>query len=49
MILRLPEVLARTGLSKPTVYRQMSDGCFPRSVKLGGVPSAGVKRKSTNG
>ena len=35
-IIRLPEVLEMTGLSKSTVYRLMAhDGRFPRSVKLG--------------
>ena len=35
-ILRLPEVLALTGLSKSTIYRLMPVGEFPQSVKLGG-------------
>ena len=35
-ILRLPDVLARTALSKPTLYRLMNAGDFPRSVSLGG-------------
>ena len=34
-ILRLRTVLSRTGLSRSTVYRKMSDGSFPRQVKLG--------------
>ena len=36
MILRLPDVLAVTTLSKKTIYRRMRDGSFPRSVCLGG-------------
>ena len=34
-ILRLPEVLERTGLSRSTLFRRMRAGEFPQSVKLG--------------
>ena len=34
-ILRRREVEALTGLSKPTIYRQVHAGTFPRPVKLG--------------
>ena len=34
--LRLPEVLARTGLSRSTVYVRLDEGRFPRPVSLGG-------------
>ena len=34
-IIRLPEVVARTGLSQATIYRAIQAGTFPRSVKLG--------------
>ena len=33
-ILRLPEVLARVGLSRSTVYQLMAVGDFPASVRL---------------
>ena len=33
--LRLPEVLARTGLSRSTVYVRLEQGRFPRPVSLG--------------
>ena len=33
--LRLPEVLARTGLSRSTVYVRLDQGRFPRPVSLG--------------
>lgn len=33
--LRLPEVIARTGLSRRTIYRRMAEGEFPQSRKLG--------------
>lgn len=35
-ILRLPAVMARTGLSRSTIYLRISKGCFPRSISLGG-------------
>ena len=34
--LRLPEVLARTGLSRSTIYVRLDQGSFPRPVSLGG-------------
>lgn len=34
-ILRLPNVLDRTALSRSTIYRLMATGAFPRSVALG--------------
>ncbi len=34
-ILRRREVEARTGLSRSTLYAQMSDGAFPKPVRLG--------------
>ncbi len=33
--LRLPEVLARTGLSRSTIYVRLDRGRFPRPVSLG--------------
>jgi prophage regulatory protein len=33
--LRLPTVIARTGLSRSTIYEQMAQGRFPRPVGLG--------------
>ena len=35
-IMRLPAVMARTGLSRSTIYLRISKGCFPRSISLGG-------------
>ena len=37
-LIRLPEVLSRTGYGRTTIYRKMEDGDFPKSVKLGGPP-----------
>ena len=34
-ILRLPEVQARTGLSRSTIYMRLELGRFPRPVSLG--------------
>ncbi len=35
-ILRLPEVIARTGLSRSTIYFRISAGTFPKAINLGG-------------
>ncbi|MEZ0175387.1 MAG: helix-turn-helix transcriptional regulator [Candidatus Reddybacter sp.] len=35
-ILRLPDVMSSTGLSRSTVYSKISDGTFPNQVSLGG-------------
>jgi prophage regulatory protein len=34
-ILRLPEVMTRTGLSRSTIYLRSSQGNFPKPVNLG--------------
>ena len=34
-ILRLPEVMRLTGLSKGTIHRRYRDGTFPRPLRLG--------------
>ena len=36
IILRLPEVKARTGLSRSSIYLRIANNEFPRSVSLGG-------------
>lgn len=35
VILRLPEVKARTGLCRSAIYQYMNEGTFPESVSLG--------------
>lgn len=35
VILRLPAVKARTGLSRSSIYQHVADGSFPRPVSLG--------------
>ena len=37
-LIRLSEVLSRTGFGRTSIYHKMEDGSFPRSVKLGGPP-----------
>jgi prophage regulatory protein len=34
-ILRLPQVKTRTGLSRSSIYLQVSLGTFPRPIQLG--------------
>ena len=34
-ILRLPAVVARTGLSRSTIYARISEGDFPKAIPLG--------------
>ncbi len=33
-IIRLKTVLARTGLSRSTIYRKIADGTFPTQIKI---------------
>lgn len=35
--LRLPEVLRFTGFSRPTLYRRIADGLFPKGIKDGRI------------
>ena len=46
-ILRIRTVLNRTGLSRSTLYRKISDGTFPRQVKIG-EHSAGWRESAIN-
>jgi len=34
-ILRLPDVMARTGLSRRSIYAYISNGSFPKPIELG--------------
>ena len=36
IILRLPTVIARTGLSRSSIYARISENRFPRAISLGG-------------
>lgn len=33
-ILRIRAVMQRTGLTRPTLYRKIADGTFPRQVRI---------------
>lgn len=46
-IIRLPTVLARTGLSRSTIYRKIAEGTFPRQVKVS-VHGAGWRESAIN-
>ena len=35
-IIRLPEVKARTGQSRSTIYQRVKEGLFPAPINLGG-------------
>ncbi len=34
-LIRLPEVLNRTGYGRTSIYRKMEEGTFPKCLKLG--------------
>jgi prophage regulatory protein len=36
-LIRLPEVKFRTGLSRSTIYRRISEGTFPKPRRIGGA------------
>ena len=36
IILRLPQIKARTGLSRSTIYLRISEDRFPKPISLGG-------------
>ena len=46
-ILRIRTVLARTGLSRSTLYRKISEGTFPRQVAIS-VHGAGWRESAVN-
>ena len=46
-IIRMKSVLARTGLSRTTLYRKMGEGTFPRQVKIS-VHGAGWRESAIN-
>ena len=46
-IIRLKTVLARTGLSRTTLYRKMGEGTFPLQVKIS-VHGAGWRESAIN-
>ena len=44
-LLRLPEVKARTGLARSTIYVRLDQGCFPRPVSLGSRAVGWIERE----
>lgn len=46
-LLRLPAVMERTGLARPTVYLRAKQGLFPRPVKLGSRMAAWPENEVT--
>ncbi len=46
-IIRLKTVLARTGLSRTTLYRKIGEGTFPRQVKIS-IHGAGWHESAVN-
>ncbi len=46
-ILRIKTVLARTGLSRSTIYRKISDGTFPTQVKIS-IHGSGWRESAIN-
>ncbi len=46
-ILRLPQVLSRTGLSRSLLYQKINEGTFPKQIPLG-VRAIGFSESSVN-
>ena len=41
-LIRLPEMLAKTGLSRSRAYAAIADGSLPKPVRLGGPNSRAI-------
>ncbi len=46
-ILRLPQVLSRTGLSRSLLYQKINEGTFPKQIPLG-VRAMGFSETAVN-
>ncbi len=46
-IVRLKTVLARTGLSRSTIYRKIAEGTFPSQIKIS-INGAGWRESAIN-
>ncbi|MER2511205.1 MAG: AlpA family transcriptional regulator [Nitrosomonas ureae] len=44
-VIRLPEIMRITGMSKPTIYLWMSQNKFPQSIKIGARSVAWVEKE----
>lgn len=42
-LIKLKEVMDRTGMAKSTIYKYMDEGSFPKNVKLGARSVAWVE------
>ena len=47
-LVRLPEVIERTSLSRSTIYEMMAHGRFPRPVKLNLRSNGGIEAEITD-
>ena len=47
-IIRLPEVLNRTGLGRSTVYLKIANGTFPKPISLGARAVGWLESDVTN-
>jgi prophage regulatory protein len=47
-VIRLPEVIVKTGLGRTTIYRMELSGCFPKSVSLGGKAVGWIEAEIDN-
>ncbi|MBD2791037.1 AlpA family transcriptional regulator [Xenorhabdus sp. 42] len=47
-LIRLPEVQRRTGYSKAWIYKLISDGAFPKQIKLGSRSIAFIESEIDN-
>jgi prophage regulatory protein len=47
-LLRLPEVIRRTGKCRSDIYREIAAGTFPKQVKLSERSSAWVEQEVQN-
>lgn len=47
-VLRMPEVILTTGLSRSTIYAEISKGNFPKQLKLTGGRSSGWLESSVS-
>ena len=45
VVIRLPEVKRRTGLSRSAIHKRMREGTFPRNFSLGGRSSGWLERE----
>lgn len=44
-MLRLPDVMQKTGFSRSQIYRMISSGIFPRQIQLGDRVSAWIEEE----